>query len=467
MPQKIRLSFFGMGKLGIPIAGCFAEKGFKVIGVDIDQRRVKQLQKGEVPIFEPGLRNLINAHGQNFAATQDGTAAVLSSDATFVVVPTPSDSGGGFSPKFVLNSFEQIGNALKRKNSYHLIVVTSTIMPGTMENLLLPYLEKVSGKHANLEFGLCYSPEFVALGTVIRDFLNPDFILIGESDLRAGGMLANLYDSVCENNPHIARMNFVNAELTKLALNAFVTTKITFANMLARICENLPGGDVDIITAALGHDSRIGSKYLRGAISYGGPCFPRDNIALGALARFIGVSAMVVEATDKFNRMQIKLLADLVKQHLRKNGTVGILGLTYKPNTDVVEEGSGLLLAQELTRDRISVVAYDPAGMENARKVMNERVSFLGSADECINKCDVVIVTTPCEEFKGLKISRCLGENLPYVIIDCWRILDPEKIAGNVKYIALGRSNLEFRRNIEVEPERHDQFRLRISGGGK
>jgi UDPglucose 6-dehydrogenase len=195
---------------------------------------------------------------------------------------------------------------------------------------------------------MCYNPEFIALGSVIRDFLNPDFVLIGESDERSGQVLEGIYRQVCENDPPIVRMNFINAELTKLAVNTFVTTKISFANMLARICERLPGADVDVVTRALGLDSRIGAKYLKGAVSYGGPCFPRDNLALIATARKVGAPADIAEATDRFNRWQVGWLADLVWAYLPEGGVVGILGLAYKPNTDVVEESVGLLLAGEL-----------------------------------------------------------------------------------------------------------------------
>jgi UDPglucose 6-dehydrogenase len=178
----------------------------------------------------------------------------------------------------------KIGKALARKNSYHLVVLSSTVMPGATEKIR-QMLEQTSGKRCGEEFGFCYNPEFIALGSVIRDMLNPDMLLIGESDERAGQILAGIYGNVCKSKPVVARMNFVNAELTKLSVNTYVTTKISYANMLAEICEKLPGADADVVTSALGLDSRIGRKYLKGALGYGGPCFPRDNVAFAALAR--------------------------------------------------------------------------------------------------------------------------------------------------------------------------------------
>src|SRR5579872_1702809 len=234
-------------------------------------------------------------------------------------------------------------------------------MPGSTGGTLLPALEAHSGKKCGLDFGLCYNPEFIALGSVIRDMLHPDMILIGESDPRSGALLEELYNGVCESNPRIQRMNYVNAELTKLSVNTYVTTKISYANMLAEICETLPGADVDVVTTAIGCDSRIGQKYLKGGLGYGGPCFPRDNVAFSALARANGAPALLAEATDALNKRQVPRLAALVMAHLPEGGTAGVLGLSYKPNTEVVEESQGLALAKYLAEHDVAVAVYDPA----------------------------------------------------------------------------------------------------------
>jgi UDPglucose 6-dehydrogenase len=299
-------------------------------------------------------------------------------------------------------------------------------------------LEQVSGKRCGRDFGLCYSPEFIALGSVIRDFLNPDFVLIGESDPSSGAVLAALYMSVCENAPPVARMNFMNAEITKLAVNTFMTTKITFANMLARICERLPGANVDLVTSALGLDSRIGRKYLKGALGYGGPCFPRDNVALASLARDIGAPAMLAEATDRSNRKEVRYLAELVKRKLPQAGIVGILGLAYKPDTDVVEESQGLLLGQELNSEGISVIAYDPSAMNATHRMLNGSIRFAESLEDCVKTADVIVVTTPWEVFRNIKPSLLERHSTPRVLIDCWRILDQEHFGTVADYVALG-----------------------------
>lgn len=433
-----RISVVGLGKLGAPLAACFAWKGFPTFGVDADLDKIEKVNQGITPIYEPGLQDLIQRSQGRLRGTEDYERAVLNSEITFIVVPTPNESEGGFSLNFVLQAGEKIGQALQRKKGYHLVVLTSTVMPGSTEGKLKPLLETASGKRCGHDFGLCYSPEFVALGSVIRDFLNPDFFLIGESDPASGEVLKSLYKMVCENNPPVARMNFINAEITKLAVNTFVTTKITYANMLARVCEQLPGANVDVVTSALGLDSRIGRKYLKGAIGYGGPCFPRDNLALAALARQVEVIPTLAEATDQTNRREVSHLAELLKSKLLPGGIVGILGLAYKPNSDVVEESQGLLLAQLLTKSHIPVVVYDPAAMENARRALAGSVKFAKSVEECIQASDALAITTPWEEFSRLTPKQLERYSRQRVLVDCWRLLDPLEYRNVTDYIPLG-----------------------------
>lgn len=438
MHENLRISVIGLGKLGLPLAACLASKGLRVTGVDADLKKVEAINNGQAPIFEPGLHRLLAVAKQCLNATQDTEAAILASDVTFIVVPTPSEANGGFSLRYVQPACERVGRALRKKHNFHLVVLTSTVMPGSTGGPVRTALEEASGKQCGKDFGLCYSPEFIALGSVIRDFLNPDFILIGESDPYFGDMLEALYKRVCENRPPIARMNFINAELTKLAVNTFVTTKISFANMLARICEKLPGADVDVVTSALGLDSRIGQKYLKGAIGYGGPCFPRDNIALTSFARLLEAPAILAEATDRANRQEVQRLAELIKSKIPQGGTVGILGLSYKPNTDVIEESQGMLLAEILVLEGVPVVAYDPTAVENARQALHGPIRFTEAKEDCIYSADVIVITTPWDEFCRLQPDHFKRHGTRCVLIDCWRILNREPIREVVDYVALG-----------------------------
>jgi len=434
------LSVIGLGKLGAPMAACFAARGFAVHAVDLNPRKVDAISRGVPPVHEPGLGELLAESVGRIFATKDIEAAVCASDATFVVVATPSESDGGFSLRYAVPSCESIGRALRTKSAYHLVVVTSTLMPGSMGGPIKSALERASGKRCGVDFGLCYNPEFIALGTVIRDFYYPDFLLIGESDARAGDVLSEIYKRTCNNSPAFARMNWINAEITKLSVNTYITTKISYANMLARLCEKLPEADVNVVTDALGLDSRIGAKYLKGAVSYGGPCFPRDNRAMAALAARVGASSGLAEATDIFNRAQIKSLAETVKSHRSESSVIGILGLTYKPNTDVVEESFGLLLAQELSSANLPVIVYDPSG--DAAPVLknykNTRVA--PSAQECIAESGVVVLATPWQEFRDLPAALWAysGPSAPRVVIDCWRALSHLDGVEGLRYVKLG-----------------------------
>ncbi len=434
-PQKVAV--IGLGKLGSPMAAAVAARGIAVIGADLDSVKVERINRGEAPVNETNLAEYIRRGRERLHATIDIESAASEAEIVFIIVPTPSESHGGFSLRYVLPVCEQVGRALKTRRDFPVVVITATVMPGSTGGLVRECLEKNSGKSAGEDFGLCYSPEFIALGSVIHDFLNPDFILAGESDPRSGEILDAFYQAVCENHPHVAHMNFVNAELSKLAVNTFVTTKITYANMLAGICERLPGADVDVVTEAIGHDTRIGVKYLKGAIGYGGPCFPRDNLAMGALARGLNVQAALAETTDRQNRAEVLRLAELVKRHTRPGSKVGILGLSYKPDTEVIEESQGMLLAQQLLEEELDLLIYDPMGMDAARVVLGDRPQYCGSAEECVRQADALVIAVPWNEFSRIPASAFRRSGGRLVLIDAWRIA-PDAWRRETTYIPLG-----------------------------
>jgi len=433
----MKISIIGLGKLGAPMAAVMAHKGHTVVGVDINAEFVRAIQEGRPPVKEPQLAEMIAANRERLSATLDYEEAIRATDVTFIIVPTPSEKNGRFSMAYVLQTAEKIGEALRRKDAWHLVVLSSTVMPGSTDAHLLPALERHSGKKCGDGFGLCYNPEFIALGSVVKDMLNPDMILIGESDARSGTILEELYTGVCESNPRIRRMNYVNAELTKLSVNTFVTTKISYANMLAQVCETLPGADVDVITAAIGCDTRIGTKYLKGALGYGGPCFPRDNIAFSALARDHGVPALLAEATDAMNRRQAPRMAEQILAKLPAGGTAGVMGLSYKPYTEVIEESQGVVIAQQLLAAGAKVIVYDPAAMDNARRVLTGNVTFAANMAECVRASDVLAITTPWPEFARLTPADM--QNGPSAVVDCWRMLSPEARECVAEYFTLGK----------------------------
>jgi UDPglucose 6-dehydrogenase len=432
VPEKVAV--IGLGKLGSPMAAAVAARGVTVLGADLDPVKVEKINRGEAPVMETALAEYVRRGKGRLSATTDIETAGAEAEVVFIIVPTPSEPQGGFSIANVLAVCEAIGRGLRKKKDFSVVVITSTVMPGATGGPIRACLEKASGKTAGKDFGLCYSPEFIALGSVIRDFLNPDFILCGESDPRSGAVLDAFYQKVCENRPHVAHMTFVNAELSKLAVNTFVTTKITYANMLARICERLPGGDVDAVTAAIGHDTRIGIKYLKGATGYGGPCFPRDNLAMGALARGLGLQAGLAEATDRDNRAEADRLAELVRRHAKPGAKVGILGLSYKPDTEVIEESQAMLLARKLLDAGTDLTVYDPQAMDTARMALGDKPRYAGSAEDCVRGADVVVLAVPWKEFLQIPAAAFSPRR---VLIDAWRFA-PESWRTQADYIPLG-----------------------------
>jgi UDPglucose 6-dehydrogenase len=322
--------------------------------------------------------------------------------------------------------------------------MTSTVMPGSTGGELREVLEKHSGRDVGSELGLCYNPEFIALGSVVRDMLKPDMVLIGESDPHAGQILEDLYRKTCDNQPAVRRMNFVNAELTKISVNAFITTKISYANMVADICDRLPGADVDIVTHAIGADSRIGAKYLRGATGYGGPCFPRDNVAFATLARSLGARPDIAEATDRINHYQVERLLQAIRSRVRPGATIGILGFAYKPDTVVIEESQGVTLAERLLNDGYNVVGYDPKALHAAAAKLGTRLQQASSADHCVGSADLAAIMTPWVEFRNLPLSAFARSIGRMVVIDCWRVLPAAAIGAiaDVVYVGQGSQDL-------------------------
>ena len=436
-------SIIGLGKLGASMAAAIAKRGFQVIGVDVNRQAVDRLNSGHAPVEETALEETVAANHERLRATLSHREAILGSDVSFVIVPTPSDDQGAFSLQYVAWAFREIGRALAQKESYHLVVLTSTVLPGSTRYGLLPILERESGKIASRDFGLCYSPEFIALGSVIRDFLNPDFTLVGELDQRSGDILESCYSQIMENEPPCKRMSIENAELTKIAVNTYVTTKITFANMLADLCEQIPGGDVDVVTGALGADRRIGRAYLKGSIGYGGPCFPRDNLALSFIARALGTTASLAETTDETNRAMPDKIVDRLLPMIKRGATVALLGLAYKPHSHIVEESQGIYLAKALSHAGARVIGYDPLATEAAKAELAYHALVLDSLESCLDQADVVLITTPDPVFQALKVADFT--RTPVTVVDFWRILDTELTdAPGVDYVPIGRCADDF-----------------------
>jgi UDPglucose 6-dehydrogenase len=365
-------SICGLGKLGACIAATLAARGFEVVGVDIDQEKVKRINEGLAPLDEPLLAETIRAGRSRLRATLDPRESV-DTDVTFFIPPSPSLPDGSFSNEFLLKAMRPVAKAMKdagKRN--HLFVCSSTTTPGAIDAVLIPMLERELAGICGRDFSVCYNPEFIALGNVINGLLEPDLVLIGESDPQSGAALEQLYRKYNRNSPRIARMSIISAELTKISLNSYVTMKISFTNQLRLIAARHPQADIHAILDALGSDSRIGKKYLRDGLSYGGPCFPRDNRLLAYAARQVGLEAPLAEASDRMNERTKEELVEKVQEMVRPGDMVAVLGVTYKPDTHITEEAAGLFLAQQLKKRGYRVLVHDfaatPANAPSVRE---------------------------------------------------------------------------------------------------
>lgn len=434
----MKLSVVGLGKLGACTAACFAAKGYEVVGVDINADFVAAVNAGKAPVYEPRLDELIQASKGRFTATQDLQSIVYDTDITFLIVPTPSQEDGHFSDAYLQKALRPLAQALSTKENFHTFVITSTVSPGTIDQRLIPLLEKESGKKINQDFGLAYNPEFIALGSVITDFLTADMVLIGESCSQVGEQLQSIYETVCESNPYIARMSLVSAEIAKISVNSYVTTKISFANTLASLCEEIDGAEVDQITAALGADKRIAPHYLKGGLGYGGPCFPRDNRAFAAFAATYGIDAKIAKATDGINEVQNQRLCEHIASicDAKNIKSVVILGLSYKPYTPVIEESPAIKLISLLIKKGIKVVAYDPLAMDATRDMFADKIEYAESFNAAVNASNFYLLMTRDPMWQQLESAVLPHEHA--VIVDSWRQVNESSLDTRVEYIKLG-----------------------------
>jgi UDPglucose 6-dehydrogenase len=353
------VSVFGLGKLGACIAATLAARGFEVVGIDIDVDKVRRINEGLPPVDEPLLPETVQA-GRGRLRASSNPRDLLSTDASFFIPPTPSLSDGSFSNEFLLRAMQSCAQVVSQAGKKgHLFVCSSTTTPGACDAVLVPMIEKETGGRCGRDFGFCYNPEFIALGNVINGLLEPDLVLIGESDQASGAALEALYRQYNRNHPQISRMSLVSAELAKISLNSYITMKISFTNQLRLIAERFPKADIHDVLEAIGSDSRIGRKYLRAGLSYGGPCFPRDNRLLAHTAQRVGLEAPLAVASDRVNEMTKEQLLEQAKSLVSKTDTIIILGLSYKPDTYIVEESAGLYLAQHLKRNGYRVEVHD------------------------------------------------------------------------------------------------------------
>lgn len=427
----MRVTVVGLGKLGSPIAALYAAAGHETAGIDVSPTVVEKLASGVAPVNEPQLQEMIDVGRDNLSATLDWSIGLKGSEASVVIVPTPSQSDGTFTNSFVIDAMKRIGEQIRLgiTAESHVVIIASTVMPGSMSGEIQTALEVASGRPLSNSLGLVYSPQFIALGSVVRNLQYPDMVLIGESDIVAGNLAEKLLRSVVRSDASFQRMNLVNAEIVKISVNTFVTTKISFANMLSEICDGLDGANVDVVTAAVGSDSRVGTKYLSGGLGYGGPCFPRDNIALAALGSQLGVDASIAVATDRVNDRQVNRIVEKVRGLGEQVRVVDVWGLSYKPDTEVIEASQGVQIATALSTEGYRVRIHDPLVPKSTPALKS--LEWLESPIPESNP-DVVILATPWPQY--ITLSATAKPNVAF--LDPWGMAE---IGDAQRHIKPGR----------------------------
>ena len=347
MVNQPKISVIGVGYVGLCTAVGFASKGYSVLSSDVDSKKVAKINEGIAPFHEPNLPELLSKSLQdgNFKSLPNGTQkAVQETDITYIAVGTPSKPDGSIDLKFIEAVSHDIGKALKEKETYHVVVVKSTVVPGTTQNVVKPILEAESKKKCGEGFGLCMNPEFLRQGCAFHDAFNADRVVVGSWDKKSGDTLEALYrDFYSGKVPPIIRTSLATAELIKYASNAMLATKISFINSIANMCEKIPGADVKVVSTAMGLDKRIGPLFLDAGLGYGGSCFPKDVKALIACSKAFGYAPELLESVENVNHDQPLKAVELIKEQLGslKGKKIAILGLAFKPDTDDMREATG------------------------------------------------------------------------------------------------------------------------------
>jgi UDPglucose 6-dehydrogenase len=437
----------GAGYVGLTTSICLASRGNHVFCVDKDRKKIEHVANGKPSIYETCLEEMLRdvLLDGRLVATTDLNEAVHGSEVSFICVGTPSKKDGSIDLTFVRDVSGEIGEALSDKSEYNVVVVRSTVVPGTTEQTVLPLLEQRSGKKVGESFGLCVNPEFLQEGNAVEDFLRPTRrgIVVGEFDQRSGDKLLRVYEGF---DAEILRTTLKTAEMIKYARNSYLAKDISFANEIANLCQEL---DLDYLDVKRGMemDARIGKgRFLNAGVGFGGSCFPKDVKALKAMALSKRVRLRLLEATLDVNANQPYKAIEILEEHIGKleNRKVAVLGLAFKRDTDDMREAPSLKIVGSLLSKKVAVVAYDPKATETARKIFGKAVMFKDTAKEALMEADACIIVTDWNEFADADIFDVMKGR---IIVDGRRILDPSRLKHGLKYYAIGKPEHDLSEN--------------------
>lgn len=429
-------SVIGLGKLGLPFALFLASKYQRVFCYDLNSQIINKLQNNKSPYMEPKTSEYLKKFKKQLIITKDFSYLIEKSDISHLVLPTPSQKNNSFSNQYLINCLEKISFVLlKKRNKKHIINITSTVMPGSCKNLFCKLLES-RGLKKDKDFIITYNPHFIAQGTTIYNLENPDFILIG-ADSKNSNKLVTYYNKIYKKKIKILLLNTIEAEIAKISINSYITTKITFSNFISEVCENIKDVDASKVLDAIGKDHRIGNSYLGVGTKYSGPCFPRDNRALNYFIKD-KTKHSLPSFIDKINNTQtgrlIRIIKKVVRKEKLKKFNIGIFGLTYKDKTSIIKDSqSDDLIKQIRKKYKKNINVYDNNVIPSQEYIENNNLSYFKNLDDFIKKTKILILMYPNKKF----LSK-IEESRNKIIIDCWNMTDERKT--NLKIYKLGQN---------------------------
>jgi UDPglucose 6-dehydrogenase len=437
------IAVIGTGYVGLVGGTCFADSGNNVTCVDINEEKISNLRKGEIPIYEPGLNRVFDRaiREKRLHFTTDLEMAVEKAEIIFLALPTPPGANGQADLTAVLTVADQLGNLIDKFGAYKVVVNKSTVPVGTANKVR----ERISAK-TDIEFDVVSNPEFLREGAAVEDFMKPERVVIGTSSQRAAEVMRRLYEPFVRSGNPIIIMDERSSELTKYAANALLATKITFMNEVANICERV-GANVDNVRKGIGTDSRIGKRFLFAGIGYGGSCFPKDVQAIHFTAGENGYDFKILDSVMKVNELQKISIVEKIKKYYvddLKGKTFGIWGLSFKPETDDVREAPSLYITKELAKLGANMKAYDPEAMDTFKKAADplalKHITFVEERDNAIDGVDALVICTEWNEFRRPNIEKFTEIMKDPIIFDGRNLYDLDRaVEYNLKYISVGR----------------------------
>ena len=441
----MRVTIFGSGYVGLVTGACLADAGNHVVSVDIDAAKVERLNRGEIPIHEPGLEAIIDKarRAGRLEYTTDAAAGVKHGLVQFIAVGTPPDEDGSADLRHVLQVARTIGEHL---TEYRIVVDKSTVPVGTADRVKAEIQRVLDKRGGSIEFDVVSNPEFLKEGAAVDDFMKPDRIVVGTNNPRTAELLKSLYEPFNRNHDRLLVMDVRSAELTKYAANALLATKISFMNELANVAERV-GADIEQVRIGIGSDPRIGYSFIYPGCGYGGSCFPKDVKALAASASAAGYETQVLRAVDGVNERQKHVLFEKVRGHYGnqlKGKTIALWGLAFKPNTDDMREAPSRVLMESLFSAGVKVQAYDPVAVNEARRLYADQpnLTLFERADDALVGADALAIVTEWREFRSPDFDTIKAALKEPVIFDGRNLYDPRQLAGRgFKYYAIGRGD--------------------------